>query len=410
MKHLQALTFREKTLIFFVVTLCLISWPSALDDFSSQFLNDSIIEAGIAFASARSINAIVSVLQTTSISVIASISVGEVLDPINDMVEDFSTVMKYALGSLLLQKLLIEIVSQPIFKILLTLTGIGLIGSLVFPADKFQKFAFKCFVTMAALRYLVVVLVLVNNLFSQLFLNEKINQDLAALGESSQEISALETTSPAVPEPLRKQLEKDIQQRENSSRSLETELAALAPLLNQYSQDVARLTQKYEAYPIADRYNLLAMPSAVKEAKTAKEQAEQAHSLLEAEIADKTGQLAVLRNEISKLNRQLRGESEGIFESIGNAVSQASAQLISLKNQFSYKALKNRMSKAIDTMLHAAVSFLVKTILFPLIFLYVILRLFKLIWHVDLIALVNTGKKEIKHFRKELTSPVTPRT
>ena len=52
---------------------------------------------------------------------VASFGLGEALDPLNDLVEQYSTLMKYAIASLLVQKLLLTITSNIVFKLLLRL-------------------------------------------------------------------------------------------------------------------------------------------------------------------------------------------------------------------------------------------------------------------------------------------------
>jgi hypothetical protein len=63
------------------------------------------------------IDAAVSLLQSAEIDVIfASVQLGELLDPINDAIERLSSVMLRAVGSLFLQRIVLEIASSPVFK------------------------------------------------------------------------------------------------------------------------------------------------------------------------------------------------------------------------------------------------------------------------------------------------------
>ena len=108
-----------------------LSWLGNIDKHADKYTHESIIQAGTAYAAARGINAVVSVFQesTIGISFIGSttVAVGELLDPINDLIERFSSVMVVALGSLVLQKILLVIVAHEFFNSAVTLLGIILI-------------------------------------------------------------------------------------------------------------------------------------------------------------------------------------------------------------------------------------------------------------------------------------------
>ncbi|MDQ7045040.1 MAG: hypothetical protein Q9M32_03895 [Sulfurimonas sp.] len=82
-----------------------------------------------AFAMAKGLNAIISVVQGTEFSAAPlglglSISIGEVLDPFNDMVERFSLVMLASIVSLGVQELLLELSSKMFLQVALALSGV----------------------------------------------------------------------------------------------------------------------------------------------------------------------------------------------------------------------------------------------------------------------------------------------
>lgn len=86
----------------------------ALDRPSERFLEQSLERSLVAFATARALNGVISVAQGTEVAlepagVGVNFSPGEILDPVNDLIERFSWVMLAASGSLGVQKLLLEI-------------------------------------------------------------------------------------------------------------------------------------------------------------------------------------------------------------------------------------------------------------------------------------------------------------
>lgn len=96
-----------------VLTLLVaLSWWPALDRFATGTVDAALTRALAAFAVARGINGAISVAQSAEVSlepggVGVSLAPGEVLDPVNDLVEQFSALMLTASASLGLQKLLV---------------------------------------------------------------------------------------------------------------------------------------------------------------------------------------------------------------------------------------------------------------------------------------------------------------
>lgn len=85
-----------------------------LDDRSSEYFISAIVRAGVAYATCRTVNAAVSVLQESTLQVEpagvgVSLAVGQILDPINDMTERVSSILVMVVVSLGVQKLIYEI-------------------------------------------------------------------------------------------------------------------------------------------------------------------------------------------------------------------------------------------------------------------------------------------------------------
>ena len=85
-----------------------------IDRVSEQQAEDALTNALVTFAVARTLNGVISAAQGTEVAlepggVGVVLSVGEILDPINDLIERFSAVMLVAASSLGLQALLLNI-------------------------------------------------------------------------------------------------------------------------------------------------------------------------------------------------------------------------------------------------------------------------------------------------------------
>ncbi len=91
------------------VILALVS-VSLLQEEGTSYLDSAILKATASYALARGLNGVVTVLKESSISagfvVEGTIAVGQILDPVNDLVERFSWVMLLSIVSLGIQKIL----------------------------------------------------------------------------------------------------------------------------------------------------------------------------------------------------------------------------------------------------------------------------------------------------------------
>ncbi len=97
-----------------VAVMVVYAWLAPLDSAANQQADAGLKRALLSFASARALNAIISAVQGTEVAVEpAGIGVvftpGEVLDPVNDLVEQFSELMLVASVSFGVQKMLISI-------------------------------------------------------------------------------------------------------------------------------------------------------------------------------------------------------------------------------------------------------------------------------------------------------------
>lgn len=104
-----------------------ISWIAPFDNRAKEIIDDSFDRAALTFAAARGLNAIISMAQGTEITIgigaETTFSLGEVLDPINDLVEQFGDVMLMATVSLGIQKVLLFVASSGFVAWALTLAA-----------------------------------------------------------------------------------------------------------------------------------------------------------------------------------------------------------------------------------------------------------------------------------------------
>ena len=91
---------RKTSLSLLISGLILLSWLPFVDDFGDRYTTKALTQATVTYGISRGINSVVSVLQSTEVSIgIASVSPGEFLDPLNDLIERFSWIMMMAMAS-----------------------------------------------------------------------------------------------------------------------------------------------------------------------------------------------------------------------------------------------------------------------------------------------------------------------
>lgn len=116
---------RRKMLGVLILALLLaLVWFRPLDTVAEQYTESGLKRAFATFAAARGLNAVISVLQSASVNFQigagASLQLGAVLDPLDDLVEQFSALMLAATLSFATQRLLIEVSGALLVSVLLT--------------------------------------------------------------------------------------------------------------------------------------------------------------------------------------------------------------------------------------------------------------------------------------------------
>lgn len=115
-------THWNKLLILVVSCIALgLAFSFALDTHAQTLLDKAFSQAIIVFGSAKALNAVISLAQGTELDLpFVTVAIGQVLDPINDLVEQFSLIMLASMTSLGIQKILMGFVTNHLFNMLLS--------------------------------------------------------------------------------------------------------------------------------------------------------------------------------------------------------------------------------------------------------------------------------------------------
>ena len=169
-------------LALFIIATVVLSSTRALDDYVDTYTTESIRNAALTYATARGINALVSMLQSSQVEagvgiVSGSMTIGEVLDPLNDMIERFSTVMTWVLASLAAQKVLLLVASHQLFLYLVGVLGVCTLLLLYFGSPAARDLALRCFLVVVFVRFALGLAVALNSGADYLFIEQQLQEN-----------------------------------------------------------------------------------------------------------------------------------------------------------------------------------------------------------------------------------------
>ncbi len=174
-----------------LLALLALSWAPQVDTFAEDTVDAALTRALAAFAIARGINGVISVAQSTQIAVQpagigVSLSPGEILDPVNDLVEQFSSLMLAASASLGLQKLLVGVSAWLPLKILLTVAVIAWFVLGIRGSPHARSIARSAALGLLVLRLAVPVSAVASEAAYRMLLADDYAQSSAALADTAQ--------------------------------------------------------------------------------------------------------------------------------------------------------------------------------------------------------------------------------
>ena len=172
----------KKFVVTLLIVLCALGAVSGqVDSLSKNYIENALKNALVTIVIARTLNGVISVARGTEVAlepggIGVSFSVGEILDPINDMVERFSSVMLFAASSLGLQALVLNITAWWGVSLLLVMVSAAYLATLWLPGPSSARYATPSLHLLLAilfLRFSVPVLVIASNAITDMFLDEQ---------------------------------------------------------------------------------------------------------------------------------------------------------------------------------------------------------------------------------------------
>ena len=359
-----------------VIIIILSAWSGLFDVYAEEYINQSILDAGIIYAAARGINAIVSVIQSADINLlIASVSPGEMLDPINDLVERFSQVMTLSIASLALQKILLLVAKHNLFNVLLTVSGLLFLTCRLLHS-RYTNLALKGLIILVFVRISLALVVLANGAVDIMFIrdqSEQHYQSLVSLEEELNTVAGSISGGMAGNTNLEfiSTIEEEISPLENQVDDLSEKITAKEIAIDE--QEAVIEAAQSEA-GLIDRYNVF-------------KEDDQAVAVAKSQIEGLESELGLLEADRDQLQNQI----EKLQEDLDCAVKRSKGETCSFSEWFSQKsdianitsALQNVMDSSKETMLNVITLIaimMLKSVLLPLLFWVVIYKTVKQLW------------------------------
>ncbi len=390
---LKTMNKKKRLLITAAVAfLVLVSWLEFFDKQSIAYIDKALVQATVTFGLARAFNAVISVLQSVEISIVAvSITIGEALDPLNDLVEQFSTLMQYAIGSLIIQKLLIEIVSHDFFKIVISVTGVIFVISMYINNGKYILYFAKTFIFTIFLRYIFILVLVMNSIVDTVFLNDSINNDIATLGNYPLEIKDIGVDKNLENE-LKSALEQDLENLQINFLSVQKELNLLASAIDEAKLELIAAKQQTADYEkTISLINRMGINKDDKQKELlAKESAISTElALLEAKFKQVYRLVSNLKKDIAATEAVLSGENPSFIDSLGSGFSSITNSIGNFKEKLN--DYTEQLNNAIPDILNTMALFFFRVFILPLTFLLFFVKGFKMIWGIDFINALKKG-------------------
>jgi len=119
------LSLRRGLLLLAIAVLIPLAWLKPLDRSAESYLRDGLVRAMATYATARAFNGVISILQETVVAVQPagvgmSFAPGQILDPVNDLVEQFSSIMLAVCVSIGIQLALLKLGGTTLVSLALT--------------------------------------------------------------------------------------------------------------------------------------------------------------------------------------------------------------------------------------------------------------------------------------------------
>jgi len=198
-------------LIVLLVSAVLLSSFSTVDRYAEQEYENLFQRALITFALARALNGVISAVQGTELALApagvgVTLTPGEVLDPVNDLVERFSWIMLGATLSLGVQQVLLDIGQWWGVKVLVALLCLGWLWfrwrqerNGASEDGQLGRYLLKALVVVLFLRFAVPLAMIANEAIYSIFLESRYQESTQVIENAGAQIEQVNAAAATVP-------------------------------------------------------------------------------------------------------------------------------------------------------------------------------------------------------------------
>ena len=350
--------------------LLLLCWLEHYNHFIMRFIDSALVQSTLVYASSRTVNAAISLLQSAEVGIgIASIQPAQLLDPVNDLAEYMSDAMRLAIGSLFLQRILYTISSGVIF------SGVFTVSVVAYFICEWRNYLphlrHKIMASLILIRFLVPAVVLTTGLVSQIFLDEQINQQSEIVSEKVETVNSSASNTSALSAKLKAEVDSEKQIIFDKLSLLNEQQIKNHQRATELKGDLAEVEAQIEA---------IQATRSLSERLTFTE-LEQAKPLL-----DKKQQLTAQFNAVLNQQRQLNLDKDALnkqLENLNASLNQDQSSQVSKIIDTVTSGISNMVAAVEDLFidfLNILSLLILKLLIMPLIFLYLFNKAFKAIW------------------------------
>lgn len=201
---MRRLSARAWAIVIGLVLAAALSLSPVVDQRAEGNYASLFQRALVTFALARTLNGVISVVQGTELAlqpagVGLTLTPGEILDPVNDLVERFSWIMLGATISLGIQQVLLEVSAWWLLKGVAAVLALSLALVYLFshaPGDRPRRVLTRVFMVALLLRFAVPLTLIANDLIYQEFLHQRYASAATVISDASDEISRIGDPEP----------------------------------------------------------------------------------------------------------------------------------------------------------------------------------------------------------------------
>lgn len=189
---------RQLAITLFILLSMAVSWTGTLERTAQSQLQSTLERALLTAAIARGLNGVISVAQGTEIAIQPvgigiTITVGEILDPLNDLIERFSWLALAASASLGTQMLLSELFANDAINVVLTAAGVIYLLAIWLPVSvPGRQWFLRATALLIFVRFLFTAVILMVTAVDYWLLEERQQVALTELTETTDEIDELQ--------------------------------------------------------------------------------------------------------------------------------------------------------------------------------------------------------------------------